>query len=159
MVASPVYSSTFSLGSHSIAAVYNGDTNFKTSFSASVVQNVRMAKADTTLTSSANPSVFGQSVTFTAQVAASAPGVGEPTGSVTFMSGNVALGTVALSAWECESRNVEPDPGYPRDHCPVRRRRRFSRWQLTGHDSEHQSGERRSRASPYRRVRACSGRA
>ncbi len=50
----------------------------------------------TTLTSSTNPSVFGQSVTFTATVTPSS-GSGTPTGSVTFYAGSTALGTATLS--------------------------------------------------------------
>ena len=58
----------------------------------------------TTLTSSVNPSVLGQAVTFTASVAAGAPQQGtgsapsEPTGKVTFKDGASVLGTVALAA-------------------------------------------------------------
>jgi uncharacterized repeat protein (TIGR01451 family) len=49
----------------------------------------------TSLGSSVNPSVFGQSVTFTATVSS---GGGTPTGgTVTFMDGATSLGTVALS--------------------------------------------------------------
>src|SRR5206468_8085003 len=40
----------------------------------------------------------GQVVTFTATVAAVAPGAGTPTGTVTFKDGNVILGTVAVGA-------------------------------------------------------------
>src|SRR5262249_5801861 len=40
--------------------------------------------------------VTGQAVTFTATVAAVAPGSGTPTGTVTFQEGNVVLGTVAV---------------------------------------------------------------
>ena len=47
-----------------------------------------------TVSSSANPSTFGQSVTFTATI--TAPG-GTPTGSVTFSDGATLLGTVALT--------------------------------------------------------------
>src|SRR5678816_3510054 len=47
--------------------------------------------------SSANPSVFGQSVTFTATVAAVAPGAGTPTGTVTFKDAAATLGTGTLS--------------------------------------------------------------
>jgi hypothetical protein len=40
--------------------------------------------------------VTGQAVTFTATVAAVAPGAGTPTGTVTFKEGNLVLGTVAV---------------------------------------------------------------
>ncbi|MCZ2341906.1 MAG: Ig-like domain repeat protein, partial [Bacteroidales bacterium] len=49
------------------------------------------------LTSSANPSVFGQSTTFTATVSVTAPGAGSPSGAVTFYDGATVLGTTALS--------------------------------------------------------------
>lgn len=51
----------------------------------------------TTVTSSPNPSLFGQAVNLTATVAAP-PGAGTPTGSVTFFDGANELGTVALTA-------------------------------------------------------------
>src|SRR5204862_1153242 len=90
--------STLSVGSHSITAVYSGDTNFTTSTSAVLTQVVNQSSTTTTLTSSANPSVFGQSVTFTATVAAVAPGAGTPTGTVTFKDGGATLGIGNLSS-------------------------------------------------------------
>jgi len=47
----------------------------------------------TSVISSANPSVFGQSVTFTATVTAPDGGVGTPTGTVTFYDGSTSIGT------------------------------------------------------------------
>ena len=61
-------------------------------------QTVNQASSTTSVTSSANPSVFGQSVTFTAQVSAVSPGAGTPTGTVTFKDGSTTLGTGSLSA-------------------------------------------------------------
>src|SRR5205814_1115709 len=52
----------------------------------------------TAVTSSANPSVFGQSVTFTATVTATAPGTGTPTGTVVFRDGGTPIGTNTLSS-------------------------------------------------------------
>ena len=92
------FPTTLALGNHAIAAVYSGDDNFNTSFSPTVSQNVNQAQSTTTLTSSANPSVFGQTVTYTAQVTATAPGTGIPTGSVTFLDGTTPLGTFTLTA-------------------------------------------------------------
>ncbi|HEX3103358.1 MAG TPA: Ig-like domain repeat protein, partial [Terriglobales bacterium] len=51
---------------------------------------------NTTLTSSANPSVYGQATTLSSGVNASS-GTGTPTGSVTFDDGTNALGTASLS--------------------------------------------------------------
>jgi hypothetical protein len=51
----------------------------------------------TSVTSSANPSVFGQGVTFTAIVSAVPPGSLIPSGTVTFKEGPVTLGTATLN--------------------------------------------------------------
>ena len=84
------------VGSHSITAVYGGDTNFPTSTSAVLTQTVSQSQGATVgLTSSANPSVTGQPVTFTAAVTGSG---GTPTGNVTFKDAGAVLGTVALVA-------------------------------------------------------------
>jgi hypothetical protein len=45
-----------------------------------------------------NPSVSGQSVTFTATVSANAPGAGVPTGTVTFFDGTTQIGSGTLNA-------------------------------------------------------------
>ena len=85
---------------HSITAVYAGDTNFATSTSPVLSQVVDPADTTTTLTSDANPSVSGQSVTFTATVRIASPGtndVANPTGTVTFYDGGVSIGTGTLS--------------------------------------------------------------
>src|SRR5262245_59249444 len=50
----------------------------------------------TTLGSSANPSCFGQSVTFTAAVAANPPDAGTPTGTVDFKDGGTTIDTEVL---------------------------------------------------------------
>ena len=52
----------------------------------------------TSVVSSVNPSVFAQSVTFTATVAPVAPATATPTGSVEFFDGVTSLGSVALSS-------------------------------------------------------------
>jgi hypothetical protein len=90
--------SSLSVGSHSITAVYGGDTDFTTSTSSAVNQTVDQDSTTSSVGSSANPSVFGQSVTFTATVASNAPGSGTPTGSVTFMDGSTTLGTGTLDS-------------------------------------------------------------
>src|SRR5205807_2049161 len=85
------------IGTHAITVVYGGDTNFGSSTSATLTQTVNSASSATAVTSSVNPTVFGQSVTFTATVSAVAPGVGTPTGTVTFRDGSTTLGTAALT--------------------------------------------------------------
>ncbi|MGA2699488.1 MAG: Ig-like domain repeat protein [Isosphaeraceae bacterium] len=87
-------------GSDSITAVYSGDSKFAASTSPVVTQSISQATTTTTVVSSANPSSFGQSVTFTATVRAVAPGSGVPTGPVKFYldSSTTPLGTITLSS-------------------------------------------------------------
>jgi Bacterial Ig-like domain (group 3)/Beta-propeller repeat len=87
--------STLTGGTHGITAVYGGDANFAGSTSKVVKQVVNKATTTTTLTSSLNPSNFGQSVTFTASVAPEYSGTVK--GTVTFYDGTTALKTVFLS--------------------------------------------------------------
>ena len=82
---------------HSITASYGGDGNYLTSTSSAAQQVADQDATTTSLASSANPSVFGQSVTLTATVTANAPGGGTPGGSVTFAEGTTTLATVSLS--------------------------------------------------------------
>jgi autotransporter-associated beta strand protein len=61
----------------------------------SIVLTASPAASSTAVTSSANPAVFGQSVTFTASVTSSSSGA--PTGTVTFKDGSTTLGTDTLN--------------------------------------------------------------
>ena len=79
--------STLAVGTHSITAVYQGSTSYVSSSASALGQIINPAATTTTLTSSANTTVSGQSVTFTAIVTAVASGSGTPSGSVTFMDG------------------------------------------------------------------------
>lgn len=78
--------STLGVGSHTVTAAYtsNDPTFLDSAGSLGGGQTVNQASTTTNVVSSANPSAFGQSVTFTATVPASAPGAGFPTGSVNF---------------------------------------------------------------------------
>jgi uncharacterized repeat protein (TIGR03803 family) len=89
--------SGLAVGVNSITAMYGGDTNFITSTSPILAPTVNQDGTATKLTSSANPSVYGQSVTFAATVIAASPGSGTPTGMVTFEDGSTVLGTATLS--------------------------------------------------------------
>ncbi len=64
----------------------------------SSVFTVSQGKTTVTLTSSTNPVMYGQSVTFTATVAPVAPATGKPSGTVTFKDGSAILGTGTLNA-------------------------------------------------------------
>lgn len=88
--------SSLSVGSHPITAVYSGDVDDPGSTSPVVNQVVNSAAGAATTTglvSSLNPSVFGQSVTFTATVS----GGTSPTGTVQFSEGATILATVPLA--------------------------------------------------------------
>jgi uncharacterized repeat protein (TIGR03803 family) len=85
--------STLSGKTHTIKATYSGDAKFAPS-TGSVKQVVEKYPTTTTLTSSLNPSQFGQAVTFTAQVTSAGP---TPTGSVKFLDGTTSIGLATLS--------------------------------------------------------------
>ena len=80
------------VGTHSITAIYGGDTNYSGSTSSALSEVVDQDATTTSLSSSANPASYGQPVTFTATVSASAPGSGTPTGTVTFLDGSTCWG-------------------------------------------------------------------
>ncbi|MDW8264397.1 MAG: Ig-like domain repeat protein, partial [Gemmataceae bacterium] len=86
---------------HSVQVDYNGDSNFNTSVGTLTLgQTVQPANTTTAVSSSINPSVFGQSVTFTATVTAVAPGSGTPTGTVDFIiDGTTVASGVALDGF------------------------------------------------------------
>jgi len=77
-------------GSHTVQANYvNADGNFSNSTgSLTGGQTVSKGSTLTTVTSSQNSSMVGQSVTFTATVSAASPATGTPTGTVTFKDGS-----------------------------------------------------------------------
>jgi hypothetical protein len=80
--------SALSGGSHSITAVYGGDTNFTGSASSTLTQAVDPTSSSTGVGASSNPTTFGTSVTFTATVSGSG---GTPSGTVTFKDGASTL--------------------------------------------------------------------
>jgi hypothetical protein len=85
-------------GSYTVTATYEGSplADFQGS-STTFLQTVNPDPTTTAVTTSVSPSVFGQTVTFTATVAANGPGAGTPTGSVTFSDGSTPLATVNLA--------------------------------------------------------------
>src|SRR5262249_4958364 len=96
--------STLAVGTHAISASYAGDTNFLSRFSPSISEVVKASvraalvspsprtgipalagfASTTSISSSPNPSVLGQEVTFTATVSPVMPGLLPPTGFVDF---------------------------------------------------------------------------
>jgi Bacterial Ig-like domain (group 3)/FG-GAP-like repeat len=90
--------SSLAAKTHYIKATYAGDAKFMPS-SGTVKQVVEKYPTTTSLTSSLNPSHFGQAVTFTAHVTSSGPA---PTGSVKFLDGTLAIGSKTLSGGEAK---------------------------------------------------------
>jgi hypothetical protein len=81
------------LGSHSLTAVYSGDASNGTVTSIACATQA-VEPATIALTSSVNPAVVKQTITFTATVASPGPA---PTGSVQFFSGTTLLGKSTIT--------------------------------------------------------------
>jgi hypothetical protein len=93
--------STLTVGAHSLSADYVGDASFNGS-TGTLTQTVNKAPTTTSVSSSANPSVFGQPVSFTVTVCAASPSTSPPappTGSVSVTIDGAAtpFATVTLS--------------------------------------------------------------
>ncbi len=88
--------STLKPGTQLIKAVFGGDAHLPPSTSTVVSQVVNRAPTRVTLSSSANPSTVGQSVTFTAKL--TVPYGAPPAGNVVFKDGTTGLGSVPLNA-------------------------------------------------------------
>lgn len=85
------------VGSYSISVDYNGDLNFNASSAGPLFQTITPANSSVSVVSSANPSRFGQAVTFTATVSPVSPGFGVPPGTVTFIiDGSSVASNVSL---------------------------------------------------------------
>ena len=80
-------------GTHLVSATYQGDQNDRASQSVVISQSVNTADTSVTLLSSANPSVAGTAVTFSANVVSHGQSA---TGSVTFLDGSTVLGVASV---------------------------------------------------------------
>jgi RHS repeat-associated protein len=86
------------ISTHTLTAIYDGDTSFQGSTSDPLYQIINQASTTVTLTASSNPAIFGQAITYTATVAVVAPGTGTPTGSVLFRDGLNQIGWAPLNS-------------------------------------------------------------
>jgi len=86
-----ISTSSLSPGTHTLSASYGGDIHF-TGSSANTNQQVNNVNSSVTVTSSLNPSTYGQPVTLSATVAPP-----DATGTVAFSEGAASYGTSPLS--------------------------------------------------------------
>lgn len=87
------------VGHNAFTVSYAGDSNYYGSSSpAAYDEVVNPAVTSTALSSSANPSTPGQSVTFTATITENPANATNPTGSVTFSDGSTVLGTATVTS-------------------------------------------------------------
>ncbi len=84
----------WTVGNHSLTAVYPGDTNNSPSSSAPLLELINIAPTTTTVVSSLNPAGVGATVTFTATVST---GGSTPTGTLQFFDGTASLGIVNVT--------------------------------------------------------------
>ena len=75
-----------SAGGHWVKAVYSGDSNYATSISSGLTQTVNKKATTMTVSSSLNPSIVGEGVTYAAKV-----GPAAATGTVKFEDGGIAI--------------------------------------------------------------------
>ena len=87
--------SSLAAGNHFIAIHYNGDAHFSAG-RATLVETVHKFATRVAVTSSPNPAVKGNAVTFTATVTST--GSGTPTGMVRFSEGNTILWQAAVNS-------------------------------------------------------------
>ena len=90
--------STLTAGLHNVTATYAGDSSFASSTSKIFKQTVSQDSTNTVLTTSANPSPYGQALFLTATVTSTNTGGPTPTGTVSFKNGTTPLGTASLNA-------------------------------------------------------------
>ena len=87
----------FLLGSHSLQVRYLGSASFFQTISPGLELVIAKANSNTNLSAAPTTAIFGDGITLTANVAIAAPGVGAPSGTVTFFNGPVVAGTVAVA--------------------------------------------------------------
>lgn len=110
-------------GADSVTATYSGDSNYSGSTSAPLTQQVNPPPPEITtsiaLVASPNPSIFGQPVWLTATVTPADWTAGDPTGTVTFTSGNVTL-TGTLSSGSTGDWVTVQTSGLPPGSNPIK---------------------------------------
>jgi hypothetical protein len=88
---------TLAVGTHTVSAAYGGSGNYAPSTSATLTNTVTRAASRAIVTTSGTPAGVGTPVVFTTTVTAVAPGVGVPTGNVTFTIAGAGGGTAVVA--------------------------------------------------------------
>lgn len=89
----------------------NDTSSYSTPAPTLLAQDVNPGDTTTSVSSSANPVLAGQAVTFTATVAPVAPAAGYPSGSVAFSDGGSPIGQAALSGGTASFTTSTLGPG------------------------------------------------
>jgi ELWxxDGT repeat protein len=97
-----------SIGVHKMTAVYGGSGQFAPTTSAATYLTVR---ADATTTTLLPPAGGTGTVSLSATVALSGPGMGSPTGKMTFFDGGTALGTANVAGGQATLQLPKPPAG------------------------------------------------
>lgn len=101
---------TTALKTGTVTATYNGDANFNGS-QGTVDVTVDQGGISVALTATPDVSIFGLTVTLTAQVEVLPPASGHPSGSITFMDGSNELAVIDLSQGEASFSTSELSVG------------------------------------------------
>src|SRR5947208_7024233 len=124
------------------SASYVGDNNVNGSASTAVTQTVNPTPTSVTVTSNANPSTYGQSVTFAAAVQA-AFGTAPPS-TISFYDGTTLLGTVNTAKYSnisATNHNFLFDGRHTLHHSAIRRQLQFCEQHLSGFEANRKSGQ------------------
>jgi len=89
---------TPAVGSYSITANYVGDANHIGSSSSATAVTVSKADTSLALNTTGSPTMYGQSVTFTAPISVTLPGAGSPSGNIEFRDNGTLIATQPLIA-------------------------------------------------------------
>jgi sugar lactone lactonase YvrE len=101
---------SLTVGSHTITAAYQGDSNYGASISSAITQQVNQAQTLTTVVATPNPGIAGKAVAIRATVQVIV-GAATTTGTVTFTDGATTLGTAALGGSGTATINPILAPG------------------------------------------------
>jgi hypothetical protein len=89
-----ISTSTLPAGTNALSAVYSGNSNYQP-HTVNLSQVVSVATSSTSVSSSPNPAIPGQAVTFTASVTSP---TAQPNGTVNFLNGSTVIGSGTLNA-------------------------------------------------------------